>query len=176
MKRAIFKIGEEAAVESFAADGAFEVSYTRKWLDPENDEWELPIEKLANKQTKGVTIVIPTLKKDVARQFGNYAFLNGLRTAISEHFGYLIQRGFSVSVNGEKLRARTLQLYATDSPKKAGIRPYDFESDDDGVHIRVTVGFDRPLVRVEQIDEEAERPLEGEQVSITVICNDRLGC
>jgi hypothetical protein len=29
MKRAIFKIGEEAAVESYAADGAFEVNYTR---------------------------------------------------------------------------------------------------------------------------------------------------
>src|SRR6266852_5395134 len=38
MKRAIFKIGEEAAVESFADDGAFQVSYTRDWLNPDNDE------------------------------------------------------------------------------------------------------------------------------------------
>jgi hypothetical protein len=174
MKRAIFKIGEEAAVETFAADGAFLVSYTRDWLNPENDEWDLPIETIANKRQKGVTIIIPTLRRDVARQFGNAAFLNTLRNAISEHFGYLIQKGFSVYVNEERLRARTLHLYATDSPKKGGIRPYDFECDDDGVHIRVTVGFYRPLVRVEEIDEEAERPLEGEQAGISVICNDRL--
>jgi len=174
MKRAIFKIGEEATVESFAADGAFEVSYTRDWLNPENDEWDLPIKKLTDRKEKGVTIAVPTLRKDVARQFGNAAFLNALRNAISEHFGYLIQKGFSVFVNGEKLRGRTLQLFATDSPKKGGIRPYDFESDDDGVHVRVTVGFYRPLVRIEEIDEEAERPLEGEQAGISVICNDRL--
>ncbi|WP_441242744.1 ATP-binding protein [Tardiphaga sp. 768_D3_N2_1] len=174
MKRAIFKIGEEASVESYAADGAFHVSYTRDWLDPENDEWDLPIETVRNKKQKGVTVVIPTLRPDVARQFGNATFINGLRTAISEHFGYLIQKGFSIHVNGEALRPRTLQLFSTNSPKHIGIRPYDFESDDDGVHIRVTVGFYRPLVRIEEIDEEAERPHETEQAGISVICNDRL--
>lgn len=174
MKRAIFKIGEEATVESFAADGAFEVSYTRKWLDPRNEDWNLPIEKIPNKKQKGVTIVIPSLRKDVSRQFGNDAFINDLKRAISEHFGYLIQKGFTVYVNEEKLRARTLQLFSTDSHKQPGIRPYDFEATHDGVHIRVTVGFFRPLVRIEDIDEEAERPVEGEQAGISVICNDRL--
>lgn len=174
MKRAIFKIGEEAAVESFAADGAFQVSYTRDWLNPENDEWDLPIEKIANKKQKGVTVIIPTLRKDVAKQFGNAAFNNALRGAISEHFGYLIQKGFSVYVNDEKLRPRTLQLFAIESPKKEGIRPYDFEANHEDVHVRVTVGFFRPLVRIEDIDEEAERPIEGELAGISVICNDRL--
>jgi histidine kinase/DNA gyrase B/HSP90-like ATPase len=174
MKRAIFKMGEEAAVESFATDGAFQVNYTREWLDPQNDAWDLPIEKLTNRKAKGVTVIIPTLRKDVARHFENAAFLNGLRTKISEHFGYLIQKGFVISVNGEKLRAHTLHLFATDSPKKGGVRPYDFESDDDGVHVRVTVGFYRPLVKIEEMDEEAERPMESEQAGISVICNDRL--
>jgi hypothetical protein len=118
MKRAIFKIGEEAVVESYADDGAFAITYDRKWMDPENEEWDLPIEPLRNRKEKGVTIVVPTLNKEIARQFGNEAFLNELRTAISEHFGYLMQKGFAVFVNDEKLRARTLQLYSTDSPKK----------------------------------------------------------
>jgi hypothetical protein len=174
MKRAIFKIGEEAAVESFSADGAFQVSYTREWLDPDNDEWDLPIEKINNKKLKGVTIIIPSLRKEVSKKFANEAFINSLRTAISEHFGYLIQKGFSFFVNEEKLRPRTLQLFTTESPKKEGIRPYDFEADHNGVHVRVTVGFFRPLVRIEDIDEEAERPVEGEQAGISVICNDRL--
>jgi hypothetical protein len=174
MKRAIFKIGEEAAVESFSSDGAFQVNYTRDWLKPENDQWDLPIEKKQNKKGKGVVVVVQTLRKEVAKQFGNDAFLNELRTAISGHFGYIIQKGFAIYVNGEKLRALTLKLFSTDSPKTAGIRPYDFESDDDGIHVRVTVGFFRPLVRMEEIDEEAERPLESEQAGISVVCNDRL--
>ena len=127
MKRAIFKMGEEAAVETFAEDGAFEVTYDKDWLDPENEEWDLPIKPLQNKKVKGVTIIVPTLKKEIARQFGNKPFLNELRNAISEHFGYLMQKGFAVFVNKEKLRARTLQLYATDSPKKVGVRPYEFQ-------------------------------------------------
>jgi hypothetical protein len=174
MKRAIFKMGEEAMVESYAADGAFEVSYTRDWLDPENDEWNLPVKTLKNRKEKGVTIIVPTLKKEIARQFTNDAFLNELRNAISAHFGYLMQKGFSVFVNGEKMRSQTLQLYTVDSPKKDGIRPYDFESEDDGVHVRVTVGFYRPLVRIEEADEATEGPTQNDQAGISVICNERL--
>ena len=87
LKRAIFKIGEQATVETFADDGAFSVTYDRDWLDPENEEWNLPIQPLSNKNHKGVTVTIPSLKKDIARQFGNPTFLNELRNAISEHFG-----------------------------------------------------------------------------------------
>jgi hypothetical protein len=173
MKRAIFKIGEEAEVESYADDGAFSVAYTSDWLDPESQDWELPIQQLKNRSKKGVVIIVPTLKKDIAKLFGNDAFLNTLKTAISEHFGYLIQKGFSIWVNGEKIRAQTLHLYFTELSKKNGIRPYDFEADEDGVHIRVSVGFFRPLVRMEEIDEAAEKP-EAEQAGISVICNDRL--
>jgi hypothetical protein len=173
MKRAIFKIGEEAEVESYADDGAFAVSYTSDWLDPESEDWDLPIHPLKNRVRKGVLIIVPTLKKDIAKLFGNASFVNTLKTSISEHFGYLIQKGFSIWVNGEKIRPQTLQLYFTELSKKNGIRPYDFEADEDGVHIRVSVGFFRPLVRMEEIDEAAEKP-EAEQAGISVICNDRL--
>ena len=162
MKRAIFKIAEEARVESHANDGAFAITYDRTWLEPDNEDWELPIERLRTRKDKGVTIRISHLRTDIARQFGNAAFINELRNAISEHFGYLMQKGFSVKVNGEKLRPRTLRLYTTEFGAQDGIRPYDFESDDDGVHVRVTVGFFRPLARIDEIDEAAEKPLEGE--------------
>jgi len=174
MKRAIFKIGQEAIVETYADDGAFEVTYDREWLNPENDEWDLPIEKIANKKRKGVTIVVPTLKPQIAREFGNPQFQNELRTKISEHFGYLMQKGFSIFVNGEAVRQKTLQLYSADISKRNGIRPYDFESDENGVNVRVTVGFYRPLASLDDIDEAAERPMENEQAGISVICNDRL--
>ncbi|HUD51881.1 ATP-binding protein [Parvibaculum sp.] len=174
MKRAIFKIGQEAIVESYASDGAFSVEYDRAWLEPENQEWDLSIAPLKNKKEKGVTICVPTLKKEISRQFGNAAFQNELRNKVSEHFGYLMQKGFSIWVNGEKVRPKTLQLYTSDSPKDKGIRPYDFEATNNGVHIRVTVGFYRTLVRMEEVDEAAERTQEKEQAGISVICNERL--
>jgi len=173
MKRAIFKMAEEAQVETYAADGAHEVAYDRKWLDPENDKWDLPIRSIRNRQDKGVEIIVPTLKPEIARQFGNMQFLNELRNKISEHFGYLMQKGFSILVNGKPVRPHTLQLYTADI-KKAGIRPYDFEAEEDGVKVRVTVGFYRPLASIEEIDEAAEGPTETEQAGISVICNDRL--
>ena len=42
------------------------------------------------------------------------------------------------------------------------------------MHIRVTVGFYRPLVLSEEVDEAAEKPLDNEQSGISVICNDQL--
>lgn len=174
MKRAIFKIGKEAVVESYADDGAHAVTYDEEWLRPDNEKWDLPIEKIKNRKTKGVTIIVPTLKPEIARQFGNEQFQNTLRNKISEHFGYLMQKGFVVRVNGQKVPQRTLQLYTSDISKKFGIRPYDFEADEDGVNIRVTVGFFRPLASIEDVDEAAERPIGSEQAGISVICNDRV--
>lgn len=174
MKRAIFKMGMEAVVESYADDGAHAVTYDQKWLDPDNEEWDLPIERIKNSRRKGVTIVVPTLKPEIARQFGNEQFQNDLRNKISEHFGYLMQKGFAIRVNDELVRQRTLQLYTTDISKKNGIRPYDFEADEDEVTTRVTVGFYRPLASLEDVDEAAERPIGSEQAGISVICNDRL--
>lgn len=173
MKRAIFKIGQEAEVESRSDDGAFAVSYTTEWLNPENEEWDLPIRTVKNGAKKGVTIVVPTLKKDIARSFGNESFVNALKAAIAEHFGYLIQKGFSIFVNNEKIRPLTLELYYANPTKKSGIRPYEFVAEENGVHIRVSVGFFRSLTRLEEIDDAATRP-ETVHAGISVICNDRL--
>lgn len=174
LKRAIFKIGEEAMVESYASDGAFSVAYDRDWLSPENETWDLPVEPIQNKKAKGVTVVIPSLRKEIAREFENPAFLNDLKLSLAAHFGYLMQKGFSIRVNGETLHPHTLKLYTSEFARKDAVRPYDFESEDEGVHVRVTVGFYRPLARIEDVDEAAERSDESEDAGISVICNDRL--
>jgi hypothetical protein len=175
MKRAIFKIGEEAAVESASEDGAFAVTYDREWMDPKNDSWNLPIETLPRRKTKGVTILVESIRPDIARQFGNEAFVNSLKNKIALHFGYLMQKGFAVIVNGDTVRKRTLQLHFLEiSKNRDGIRPYDYEGVEDGVRVRVTVGFYRPLARIQEVDEEAETSGETDQAGISVVCNDRM--
>lgn len=49
MKRAIFKIGNEATVVSNSQDGHFSVTYSSEWLDPDNDDWDLPITRAKKK-------------------------------------------------------------------------------------------------------------------------------
>jgi len=179
MKRAIFKLGTEATVESVSDDGGFAVSYDEKWLkpadDPTEENWDLEVKKIPSKKVKGVAIKVTKLKKEIAHQFGNEGFVNRLKQAISENFGYLMQKGFVVKVNGEKLRAKTLSLLVSSSSSKPAIKPYDYVVEKDGVRIRVTVGFYKPLKKNEDdAEEDRDIVVEGNQAGISVICNDRL--
>lgn len=175
MKRAIFKIGNSASVKSNSSDGAFSVHYSSDWLRPDNDEWDLPI--LRSKKEAGitgVTIDIPDIKADIGRDFGNKAFLNALKNDISEHFGYLMQKGFTIAVNDAPLKPSTLNLYSAKYSTENDIRPYDFETIHDDVRIRVTVGLFRALVREAEIDDETESPKDTDKAGISIVCNDRV--
>ncbi len=176
MKRAVFKIGNEALVQSNSKDGLFEVTYTTDWLNPNNDLWDLPIDRYEpdKKAGWGVTITITDVRREIGKRFDNEAFINGLKGQISEHFGYLMQRGFSISMNGEELRPRTLQLAYNKHSKENTIRPFDFEANFKGVDIKVAVGFFRPLVRESEIDHELEGPREADKAGVSVVCNDRV--
>lgn len=175
MKRAVFKIGNEALVQSNSKDGFFEVVYSRDWLNPDNDEWYLPIEHSPTKKAdKGVTITVTDLKKEIGKSFNNDAFLNRLKAEISEHYGYLIQKGFSVAINGEELIPKTLKLKFQKHSTVEAIRPFDYVATFDGVDIKVTVGFFRPLAKEDEIDAELEGPKEKDVAGVSVVCNDRV--
>lgn len=175
MKRAIFKIGTSAVVSSVSVDGKFEVEYSAEWLSPENDDWDLPIEySVDTKAAHGVTIYIPEVKGEVGRIFKNDDFVNLLREAISEHFGYLMQKGFVIKLNGQDVNPRTLNLFSSAHSDDPKIRAFDFVSNHDGVSIRVTIGLFRGLAKEAEIDEEAETPRSKDTAGISVICNDRV--
>ena len=176
MKRAVFKIGNEALVQSNADSGFFEVEYTKEWLNPESQDWNLPIRKENTKKRadRGVTITITDVKKDIGRAFDNPSFLNRVQNQISEHFGYLMQRGFRIDVNGETLKPKTRLVKFAKHSKTAAIRPYDFETRVDGVDIKVTVGFFRSLARESEIDSELESPHDQDTAGVSVVCNDRV--
>ncbi|CAN7659288.1 ATP-binding protein [Bosea sp. LjRoot90] len=175
MKRAIFKIGNSASVQSNSSDGFFEVKYTSEWLDPENDKWDLPISRSNGKDDNlGVTIDVDNVKPDIGRQFENEAFINALKNEISEHFGYLMQRGFSITVNKEPLKPKTLILFNAAHSDDSDIRAFDFEAIHDEVSIKVTIGLFRGLAKEAEIDDETDSPKEKETAGISVVCNDRV--
>ena len=119
MKRAIFKMGREALVRTRYGKDTFEVPITSAWLDTKG--WDpLPIneptmagEKLAE---PGTIIKVKDLYEGVSRHFANDAFVNEVRTAISEHFTMFLQWGLEVELNGEPVRLgarRGARLQAT---------------------------------------------------------------
>jgi hypothetical protein len=175
MKRAIFKICNSARVASSHATSSVLVAYTSQWLEPNNDQWDLPVQSLDRKRPKnGVTISSADLKRDVAGQFRTEIFQNRLRLKISEHFGYIMQKGFRVWLNGVEVKPATLPLLSSAWGAKPAVRPYDFIASIGGVHIKVTIGFFRPLVREKEIDDETQSATSAERAGISVVCNDRV--
>lgn len=175
MKRAIFKIAHSATVSSVHTELAVSVDYSRTWLDPDNKEWDLPVEKILNPPKKmGVTVRSKDLLEDIGRHFANDAFINKLTLKIGEHFGYIIQKGFTIKLNGVPVRAVTLPLRSSDFSKLPSIRAFDFHAKIGDVDVDVKIGFFRSLVLEKEIDEETLSSTGREQAGISVICNDRV--
>lgn len=175
MKRAIFKICQSATVFSFHHDRSASVTYSKHWLDPETKEWDLPVQDIPkNKNKFGVKIRSTDLHTDIGKYFGNESFINRLKIKIGEYYGYIIQKGFSVKVNGKSVIAATLPLLSSKFNKTPSIRAFDYHAFIDEVHVDIKIGFFRPLVQDKEVEEETQAPTSREQAGISVICNDRV--
>lgn len=175
MKRAVFKLGKNTEIKSETAVGGFKVSISPEWLESDK-EWELPIlEESGQLPNYGTQIVVTQLRDGIPRIFSDETdFERTLKTAISAYYGYIIEKGFSVSVNGEEIPPVKVALIADDFETKEGITPYVYEGDINGVSVVVTVGLYRELPS----DDEEDRALEGrpstERAGWTIVCNDRV--
>ena len=175
MKRAIFKMGREALVQTRYEDDAFDVPISSEWLD--NPDWDpLPINDLdpiASLDEAGTRIHIEELYPGVSRHFISNAFDNDLRTSISEHFTMFLQRGLRVTVNGvdvEPVHVEVLVSDATDGPA-----PFIYEEEIEGVIVSITVGLNtgRGLALDDDETPEFERDRSAATAGWTVFCNDR---
>ena len=175
MKRAIFKTAREATVISRSVDRAVRVHYSPEWLDPDSEQWELQIEEMEKDDDIGVTISIQDLHESISDRFGRQTFLDGLRDKLGRHFAYIMGRGFEIRLNGETIRPETVMLILSDR-----IKPFDYEANVNGVHIKVTVGFYRNLTRQAELEEATDPETADpagratDEAGITVICNDRV--
>lgn len=174
MKRAIFKMGLAAKVSSVTDGSSSTVEYTEDWLDPENDDFTLSIGENNDDQSgDGVHIEIKKLKPEIARQFARTSFVNKLADSISEHFAYLMIKGFEVCLNGSLLKPRTIQVAVSDNLDN-GIQPYNYTANFDGVDVNITVGLYRRLTTEDEIESSTLASDAVERAGISVICNDRV--
>lgn len=174
MKRAIFKMGREAVVQTRFGDDSFQVPITPDWLDAKG--WEpLPMNDLSQDVAAfsgpGTVIDVTDLYAGVSKHFENAAFENEVRTAISEHFTVFLQRGLTVELNGQLVKPVHVEVLVSD--RADGPAPYVFRQVIDGVTVSITVGLNTS--RGTEDDEETE--FEGDRSSATagwtVLCNDR---
>jgi len=184
MKRAIFKMGLQSDVISWHEKHTFKVHIPENWVSLE--EWLFDCTVLKKSDLKGVlketgtAVRISNLHTEISRQFQDKSgFITDLRKALRNHYGYIIQQGFRITVNGVKIDGIELNILTSSSSVKSqkAIKPYVYSATVDNVDIEVMVGFYRPLATEEEIDKEMAGDFaasESENAGVTVLCNDRV--
>jgi hypothetical protein len=176
MKRAIFKLGRECVISTRNGNDAYDVEINADWLTDEGT-WELAAKPSKVKpKEEGTTIVVGDLLRPVREEFGKRfeQFRKRLETAIDTHYSAIIEKGFNVTINKVSVRGRPVQL-AFSQGAKAGVRPYIFTTEYDGVKVFLAVGFTRPIPDENEQREETENPkYKSDRAGWTIVCNDRV--
>lgn len=183
MKRAIFKLGTEALVES-RHDTGFVVEFTPKWMA--EDTWdELPMYSLADDKLleKGTRIEIRTLNEEVKASFGDSAWISDFRRTVARHYALIIGKGFSVTVGSAKeisenpppVAAEEFKLlqntFGSEGPR---IAPYVYAGKLGEVNVEIFAGLYRELLTEEEQEQEEETRGTSDDAGWTVACNDRI--
>ncbi|MBW5284475.1 ATP-binding protein [Burkholderia gladioli] len=178
MKRAIFKMGRSATISTrTASDSGFQVVIESDWLDEDNN-WDLPINETPGLLDRAGTIIeVEDLNDGVARLLSDDTnFESDLEKAIAAYYGYIIEKGFSVKLNGRDVKPIQVSLLLDEDgfSTKQAIAPFVYSVEHDGVSVELAVGIYRDLpTDAEEDDALSGRPT-TERAGWTIICNDRV--
>lgn len=181
MKRAIFKMGQESQVISVHKDDAFQVVFSQSWLAQDN-EWDLPLEDIEKEdKDEGTYIKITNLYPAISQQFSspNGVLLNSLSRRISQHYSFIIQKGFDVYLNGSKISPQNNYLLLDqdygNNEKNNEISPFLYQGTRNDVEIILAIGFYRKTISEEELEDEVSGTRRrSEEAGLTIICNDRV--
>jgi hypothetical protein len=184
MKRAIFKLGTEAFVES-RHDKGFVVEFSPAWM--KEDGWDnLPMYQLAaNKlKEKGTRIEVYSLNDEVKAAFAEKAWVDDFRKIVARHYSIIISKGFSVTVGSqvefkagmEPIKAEEFKLLQTETSDAEGhrIAPYVYAGKLGEVDVEIYAGMYRKLLNEDEAESEEETRGETDDAGWTVVCNDRV--
>jgi hypothetical protein len=175
MKRALFKMGNQATVDTNHNGDRFIVRITPEWIA--SPEWTpIPFET-ANiddgEQPIGTTISVQDLASGVASKFGDESFLLDLRKAFSDHFTMFVQRGLQIILNGIPIEpTRVLVLL---DPSEGKPKPYFVSLKHGTTTITLTIGLNAGVAHSSEdfgsanFTHERASPTAG----WSIFCNDR---
>lgn len=176
MKRAIFKMGKNSTVYSFHNTNKFEVSIDQEWLENDND-WTLPLQLDTDEfplTTKGTLVKVTNLYDGIKSEYENSSYVNNLKKLISNHYSFIINKGFKVYVNGDEIDPHDILFIYTNEHDDTHISPYIYQGEIDGVKVDLKVGIYRETPTDDEIDDEQIIKRTSEDSGWTVICNDRV--
>ncbi len=189
MKRAIFKIGRSCTVTTRHDEGgAYAVRIAPQWMDSD-DDWDLPVNDVPNRKLPknligrgkhGTVISVSRVHPAIAQEFDKQKsnFLETLQNTIATHYSYILQKGFSLTINGDKVTPKTIGiLVSKENVGEERIEPFIYEAKNAGVDIDLTVGFYRAMPNDDEVQAEVEgRSTSGsrDMCGWTIICNDRV--
>jgi Histidine kinase-, DNA gyrase B-, and HSP90-like ATPase len=175
MKRAIFKMGRSCVVFSDTQAKTFEVEITKNWLEDDKN-WKLEARSV-NRTLKahGTRIIIRDLHKGVRNEFAEGSeFRKDFLGIVRNAYSFLLEKGFAVEVNGEKVIPKVPSLLWDKSESAGALRPYIYRAELYDVSVFLVVGFrERPDTPSDE-ESEAKPKYNSEDAGWTIICNDRV--
>lgn len=177
MKRAIFKIGKHCLISTQNKGDCYDVEIMPTWIaDP--DDWQLPVSESSEPPKEdGTTIAIGELNEGIGTLFDRDKenFTLELIQKIQTHYAFILDKGFQVEVNDERVVPQPTELVFDESDTTTtAIRPYIYQTEVNGVSVFLTVGFTRPIPSQEEVnDEQEEKRYSSLDAGWTIICNDR---
>lgn len=183
MKRAIFKLGTEALVES-RRDTGFIVEFSDAWM--QDDKWnDLPMYELpaGRLEQNGTKIEVYQLNEEVKSAFADKAWVDEFRKVVARHYSIIIAKGFSVTVGSQEehdagpvpIAAEEFRLLQANPDDEGNrITPYVYVGKLGDVDVEIFAGLYRELLSEEEAENEEETRGTSDDAGWTVACNDRV--
>jgi hypothetical protein len=179
MKRAIFKMGHECHVHSNHLADSFLVTIKPSWFDNDKN-WKFDAEReKSTSKTHGTIIEISELNDATKLAFNRASsFRETFPDAVAEAYSYLIEKGFSVTINGVAVKRHPVKLCFEDKGKPKAksdvIRPFIYTAAINGVNVFFAVGYRSRLATAEEQEDESDASFAASEAGWTVVCNDRV--
>ncbi|WP_417545421.1 ATP-binding protein [Marinobacter sp.] len=186
MKRAIFKMGRSATIETQNENDRISVKIEPEWMENDNT-WDLELESLSATDQNGTTITVRSLHHQISGQFDSRHsnFEKDISEKIAALFTLIMEKGFEVYVNNRLVVRKPLTLLfdrgAVTGKHDSGLGAYLYSFSDDGLKIDIALGF---LARMKKkyLEEALEGIVEGddalegeirEEAGWSILCNER---
>ena len=170
MKRAMFKMGKDIAIESSTETDSFSVKIdVAEWA--RRDAWDFDLEPMESKEPYGTRISIKGINKGIDEELADPVFVNQLIKSIARGYSLILQRGFKIKVNGTEVKPYIFYLRESEEFKPVKRTYID---DETGVEVEIVAG----LAGLPPNDISAEaattRQAEAEYYGWFVLGNDRV--
>ncbi len=175
MKRALFKMGNQATVDTNHDGDRFLVRITPEWIA--STDWDpIPFEAPTTddgEQPTGTTISVQNLASGVASKFDDQSFLLDLRKAFADHFTMFIQRGLTIELNGIAIEPTRVLVLLDQSPNSP--KPYYMRLQHGTTTIVMTIGLNGgvALTSEDLVSANFTRERASPTAGWSIFCNDR---